>query len=242
MVTISKISFLKGLLTTAPPSPPPYPFQTPESPLIHPSLRVLSSVAQSCLTLCDPMNCSTPGLPPVNTHFPPAMFLHWRSSRYFAISSSQYLTSGSKASPFGTGSFPGEAERKRTKRKVSWHQQGFCDGQLKRTGQHGIITWGDFWVWIGTRVQRGLLQHYDAVRRVPHWCQNNYRGRLPWWFSGKEFACNPGDRSSIPGLGRSPGEGHGNPLQYSCLKNPMDGGAWWATVHGVTKSPTQPSD
>ena len=40
----------------------------------------------------------------------------------------------------------------------------------------------------------------------------------------------------IPGLGRSPGEGNGNPLQYSCLENSMDGGAWWATVHGVTKS------
>ena len=43
-------------------------------------------------------------------------------------------------------------------------------------------------------------------------------------------ACNAGDLGSIPGLGRSPGEGNGNPLQYSCLENPMDGGAWWATV------------
>ena len=43
----------------------------------------------------------------------------------------------------------------------------------------------------------------------------------------------------IPGLGRTPGGGHGNPLQYSCLENPMDRGAWWATVHGVTKSQTQ---
>ena len=44
------------------------------------------------------------------------------------------------------------------------------------------------------------------------------------------------DTGLIPGLGRSPGEGNGNPLQYSCLKNPMDRGDWWATVHGVTKS------
>ena len=43
---------------------------------------------------------------------------------------------------------------------------------------------------------------------------------------------------SIPGLGRSPGGGNGNPLQYSCLENPMDRGAWWATVHGVAKSQT----
>ena len=45
-----------------------------------------------------------------------------------------------------------------------------------------------------------------------------------------------GDRGSVPGLGRSPGEGNGNPLQYSCLENPMDRGAWWATVHVLAKS------
>ena len=55
-------------------------------------------------------------------------------------------------------------------------------------------------------------------------------------------ACNAGDPGLIPGLGRSPGEGNGNPLQYSCLENPMDGGAWWATVHGVAKSRTRLSD
>ena len=53
---------------------------------------------------------------------------------------------------------------------------------------------------------------------------------------------NEGDPGSIPGLGRSPGEGNGNPFQYSCLENPMDGGAWWATVHGVAKSWTRLSD
>ena len=58
----------------------------------------------------------------------------------------------------------------------------------------------------------------------------------------KASACNARDLGSIPGSGRSPGEGNGNPLQYSCLENPMDGGAWWATVHGVAKSRTQVSD
>ena len=53
---------------------------------------------------------------------------------------------------------------------------------------------------------------------------------------------NAEDLGSIPRLGRSPGEGNGNPLQYACLENPMDGGAWWATVHGVTKSQTPLSD
>ena len=55
---------------------------------------------------------------------------------------------------------------------------------------------------------------------------------------GKAPAYNAGDPGLIPGSGRSPGEGNGNPLQYSCLENPMDGGAWWATVHGVAKSLT----
>ena len=52
-------------------------------------------------------------------------------------------------------------------------------------------------------------------------------------------AGDAGDVSLIPGSGRSPGGGNGNPLQYSCLGNPMDRGAWWATVHGVTKSQTR---
>ena len=59
---------------------------------------------------------------------------------------------------------------------------------------------------------------------------------------GKESACNAGDLDSIPGLGRSPGEGNGYPLQYSCLENPMDRGDWQATVHGVTESWAQRSD
>ena len=58
----------------------------------------------------------------------------------------------------------------------------------------------------------------------------------------KASASNAGDLGSIPGSGRSPGEGNGNPLQYSCLGNPMDRGAWLATVHGVAKSRTQLSD
>ena len=70
-----------------------------------------------------------------------------------------------------------------------------------------------------------------------------------WWrmdfpngSDSKVSACTAGDPGSIPGLGKSPGEGNGNPLQYPCLKNPMDGGAWEATVHGVTKSWTRLSD
>ena len=89
-------------------------------------------------------------------------------------------------------------------------------------------------------------------------CLENPRNRGAWWaavsgvaqswtrlkqfssssIDGKESACNAGDVSSIPGWGRSPGEGNGNPLLYSCLENSMDRGAWWATVHGVAKSRT----
>ena len=61
---------------------------------------------------------------------------------------------------------------------------------------------------------------------------------FPGASDGKESACQAGDLGSIPGLGRSPGEGNGNPLQYSCLENSMDRGAWWATVHEVAKSQT----
>ena len=59
---------------------------------------------------------------------------------------------------------------------------------------------------------------------------------FPCGSDNKESACSAGDPDLIPGLGKSPGEGNGNPLQYSCLENPMDRGAWRATVHGVAKS------
>ena len=65
---------------------------------------------------------------------------------------------------------------------------------------------------------------------------------FPGGSDSKESACSAGDLGSIPGLGRDPGEGNGIPLQHSRLENPMDGGAWWATVHGVAKSQTQLSD
>ena len=65
---------------------------------------------------------------------------------------------------------------------------------------------------------------------------------FPGGSDGKASACIVGDPSSIPGLGRSPGEGNGNPLQYTCLENPMDRGALWILIHGITKSQTWLSD
>ena len=65
------------------------------------------------------------------------------------------------------------------------------------------------------------------------------RTGVKWGFPGgsnsKEFSCSAGDPGSIPGSGRCPGGGHGNPLQYSCLENPMDRGTWWVAVHRVTE-------
>ena len=65
---------------------------------------------------------------------------------------------------------------------------------------------------------------------------------FPGGLDGKESAHSIGDQGSIPASGRSPGEGNGNSLQYSCLENPMDRGAWQATVHGVLKSRTRLND
>ena len=65
---------------------------------------------------------------------------------------------------------------------------------------------------------------------------------FPGGLDRKEFPCNAGDLGSIPGSGRSPEEGNGNPPQYSCLENPMVRGDWWATVHKVVKSQTRLSD
>ena len=70
--------------------------------------------------------------------------------------------------------------------------------------------------------------------------------RFSQWLSGKESASNArnvaGTAGLIPGSGKSPDEENGNPLQYSCLRNPIERGAWWATVHGVAKGQTQLRD
>ena len=81
--------------------------------------------------------------------------------------------------------------------------------------------------WIKTTRSPSLIHHH--VRRG----KKMHSGRgLPRGLRGKESTCNAGDKGSIPGSGRSPGGGHGNPLQYSCLQNPMNSGAWRATDHG----------
>ena len=81
-----------------------------------------------------------------------------------------------------------------------------------------------------------------GVSTVTSFCFFCYNLRFPGGSDNKAPARNVGDPSSIPGSGRSPGEGNGHPFQYSCLENSMDGGAGWATVQGLSKSWTQLSD
>ena len=83
--------------------------------------------------------------------------------------------------------------------------------------------------------ERGVLCIYwFTVNLFFSVLRQDYKG-FPHSAVGKESACSAGDLGSIPGSGRSPGEGNGNPLQYSCLENPMDRGAWQTTVHGVAR-------
>ena len=117
--------------------------------------------------------------------------------------------------------------------------QSITSAYLKMATHSSILAWkipwteepGKLWSMGPQRVRHNLM-----TKPSP------YLHELPGGSDSKESACCAGDPGSIPGLGRSPGEGNGNPLQCSCLENPMNGGAWWATVHGVTKSWTQLSD
>ena len=89
---------------------------------------------------------------------------------------------------------------------------------------------------------KDLLEKGKKHSSILAWATKSWTGLSNFHFfgfpispDGKESACNAGDPGSIPGSGRSPGEGNGNALRYSCLENPMDGGPWWVTPHGVTK-------
>ena len=76
---------------------------------------------------------------------------------------------------------------------------------------------------------------YNRFSLVIYFKHSSIHIGLPWWLSGKEATCQCRDMGSIPGLGRSPGEGNSNPLQYSCPRNHKDRGVWRATVHGGRK-------
>ena len=102
---------------------------------------------------------------------------------------------------------------------------------------YGIFQ-GKILEWVPMPFSRGSSWHRDWTRVSRGSCITSrfFTTQLPGeWLSGKESACNARDPGSTPVSGRSHGEGNGNPLQYSCLGNPMDRGAWQATVHGVAR-------
>ena len=189
-------------------------------------LKVKVLVSQLCPTLGDPMDCSLPGS---SVHG----ILQARIQEWVAI-------------PFSRGSsqcrnwtqFSCIVSRFLTiwATREALHVTG---GTVKDV--HAFVCTSLAAQWQRIHLQCRRLRFDSWVRKIP-W----RRGRLPTpVFSsfpggsdGKESACNVGDWGSIPGLGRSPGEGNGNPLLYSWLENSTDREAWQATVHGVTNSQT----
>ena len=119
------------------------------------------------------------------------------------------------------------------------------DCSLPGSSIHGIFQ-ARILEWVAVSFSRGTSQPRDRTRvfhivgiRFTIWATREvhlyHEVGFPGSSNGKESACSAGDLGLIPGLGRSPGEGNGNPLQYSCLENPMDRGAWRVTVHGVAR-------
>ena len=135
--------------------------------------------------------------------------------------------------------------------KRPWCWERLKSGEGDDRGWDGWMASPTHWIWVGVNYgsgwwtgRPGVLQSMGS-RRVRHdwaavlsWSEDGCTLGFPGGSDGKESACSAGEPGSIPGLGRSSGEGNGNSLQYSCLENSMDREAWWATVHGVAKSQT----
>ena len=109
-------------------------------------------------------------------------------------------------------------------------------------GECGEGTGGEGYLPSVTSPLRRFCRALPATEAAPFSLKGECTQVPPWWLSGKESACQPEDASLTPGSGRFPGGGNGNPGQYSCLGNPMDRGAWQATVHGATRSWTRLSN
>ena len=128
-----------------------------------------------------------------------------------------------------------------------------CDGTLLQYSCLENPMDGGAWLATVHGVAKSWTRLSDFTHRWPKYWSFNFNispsnelavttGDFPGGSDGKASAYSAGDPGLIPGSGRSPGEGNGNPLQYSCLENPMDGGAWLVTVHGVAKSRTRLSN
>ena len=117
---------------------------------------------------------------------------------------------------------------------MGFHRQEYCSGLLSLSR---VSSWprDQTCIFCFSCIGRQILYHWTTWE-APWADWGIDKVNCPWWLSGKESACIAGNMSSIPGLGRSLGEGNGNRLQCSCLENPIDRGAWQSTVHWVAKS------
>ena len=158
------------------------------------------------------------------------------------------LCRGSKEQPsHSTGRKQEEEERQKSTNEFWGRREGETLKALSRSIQRQ--TWTTYrkeegWTGDGERSFRAISAFRDlrcspvggaGYGKFTNW---DDAWRLPWWLSGEESACNAGDTSSIPGWGRSPGGGRGNPLQYACLENPMNRRDWQAIVCKIAKSQT----
>ena len=170
-----------------------------------------SSVAQSRPTLCNPVDCSSLPCPSPT----PRRLLQLASIESVMPSSHLIVCRPLLLLPPIPPSirvFSNESAH-----RIRWSKYWSFSLNISPSNEHlGLISFRIDWLDLLT--VQGTLKSF-----VEH--------RFPGGSEVKVSAWNAGDPGSIPGLGRSPGEGNGNPLQYSCLENPTDGGAWWATVH-----------
>ena len=173
-----------------------------------------AELLQSCLTLCNPSHHSPPDF---SVHgILQASILQWVAISFFRRSSRP--RDRTQAS-YMAGRFFTVWPTKEAHLDIYWKLKQRKPKQNPHIMNECVLTM----LW---------LSSWNHLWRFSHGQD------FPGGSEGKASAYSVGDPGSIPGSGRSPEEGNGNPLQYSCLENPIDGGAWWAAVHGVTKSRT----
>ena len=188
-----------------------------------------SEVAQSCPTPSDPMDCSPPGSS-IHGIFQ-GRVLEWGGvgCQYLSLEEGKYIIIALLKSPscYPTHLLVGFPMFFNSD-LASWKWKD--SGAIKGDGLLNPLLDLLYQAW-----RLGILELFNSnINSSPP--VYLYFGGFPGGSDGKESACNVGDLGLIPGLGRSPGGEHGNPLQYSCLENPMNRRAWWATVLGVAKS------